>query len=80
MKLQLVEDWKDAWKWVSTQSLALSIALITTWLAIPDDLRTRAPDWLIFVLLLVIGVTGFFGRVIQQSTSKKPAPKKKKVK
>ena len=66
IKSKLVPDAKDGWKWVSTQSMGLSLALVATWQAVPDDIRSIAPDWLLWGLLVGLLVIGFIGRFWKQ--------------
>lgn len=63
---QLVEDWHEAWRWVSVQILALQGAAGAAWLAVPDDMRAAVPaEWLAYaaVVLTLIGIPG---RMIKQ--------------
>lgn len=67
--MKLVDDWKDCWKWFSTQALAISIALQTAWLTMPEKLKSEVPSGLVEWLIVAILVAGVIGRVVKQKES-----------
>jgi hypothetical protein len=67
MKVKLVDNWRNSWKWFSMQCMAASGALQGAWLAIPESMKaTVPPEWVSYatVALLFLGV---FGRLVSQS-------------
>jgi hypothetical protein len=67
MKFSLVPNWKDAWRWLSMQFLALA----ALWESIPEDVKASvvAPDWqnrITFALIVLAGL----GRLKDQGTAK----------
>lgn len=71
--MRLVSDWKSAYRWYSTQAPALTVALLVTWQALPDDLREQAPHWLQVSVLVVLLLGGIAGRLISQTPVKPDA-------
>ena len=67
-KLRLVDDWKDCWKWFSTNCMLVSVAIQATWLNVPEGLKSSLPDSLITIVTIVFLVLGFIGRLVQQDT------------
>lgn len=54
--MKLVDNWRDFWKWHSTQAMALLGALPVVWSQIPDDAKAYIPEaaqpWIVVVLAL----------------------------
>ena len=64
--MKLVDNWKNCWRWFSTQAMVLAGAIQGAWLFVPDDLRsTIPPHWLqgITIALMCMGVAG---RLVKQ--------------
>lgn len=64
MKFSLVPNWREAWRWLSIQFLALA----ALWESIPDDVKASAIDpanqgKVTFALLILAGL----GRLKDQS-------------
>jgi hypothetical protein len=64
--MKLVDDWKQAWKWLSVNCMAVAGAIQCTWLAIPDDMRSSVPPALVHWLTLTLLIAGIAGRLIRQ--------------
>lgn len=43
--MQLIWNWRDAWKWASVQVAAISGALQLALIGFPDTMRNYLPDW-----------------------------------
>ena len=64
--MKLVDNWRNCWRWFSTQAMVGAGAVQGAWLFVPDDLRsTIPPQWLqgITIALMVMGVAG---RLVKQ--------------
>ena len=64
--MRLVDNWRNCWRWFSTQAMVLAGAIQGSWLFVPDDLRsTIPPQWLqgITIALMCMGVAG---RLVKQ--------------
>lgn len=72
MKIKVVPDWRESYKWISIWCWGIASALQGTWVALPDDLKAGiSPTW-VNVIALVLGVAGFIGRYIDQPPVLKP--------
>jgi hypothetical protein len=70
--MQLIENWKQAWKLFSVQALALLAALPVVWMSLPEDIKAMVPaDWMKWIMV-AIAIGGLFGRMIAQPGAGKP--------
>jgi hypothetical protein len=70
----LVEDWRDAWKWLSVQISSLLIV----WASIPIEQQNAVLSLLGLdqsKLMGIVGVAIILGRLIQQQQARIPPPK-----
>lgn len=72
MKLQLVEDWKKAWRWFSVNAMLLAGAIQAAWIGTPDDLRAAVPAHLVQWITMALLGLGVAGRVVKQGDEKQP--------
>lgn len=63
MKLKLVDEWRNAWKWASVRISATGAVLMAaaeiagqTWVGLPEDVRASIPhaDTIALVLFVLI--------------------------
>tara|TARA_R110002074_G_C12558458_1_gene667605 strand:- start:802 stop:1017 length:216 start_codon:yes stop_codon:yes gene_type:complete len=66
IKSHLVDDAKNAAKWFSMQSMGLVAAILGAWVAMPDDLKSALPEWLVPVVAIVVLALGAIGRLVKQ--------------
>lgn len=73
MKIKLVQDWRNSWKWLSIHfaiagSLVqgYSIALSDYWDKVPDTIKQTIPAPLAAKIGLGLLVAGAIGRIIEQ--------------
>lgn len=65
-KFRLVEDWRQAWCWISVKCMVLGAAIQGAWIFIPDDMKASIPpDVVQYMTLALLGV-GVLGRVTKQ--------------
>ncbi|WP_279025110.1 hypothetical protein [Gibbsiella quercinecans] len=69
MKLQLIEEWRQCWRWFSTWALTLAGAIPAVWAELPPDLKFVIPASLMGTITAVVAVCGIVGRVINQTKS-----------
>jgi hypothetical protein len=62
----LIKEWKRAWRWFSVQAMVLSLALQGAWAALPDDLKSRIPAWLVAAVSVALLLLGIAGRLVRQ--------------
>lgn len=73
MKFELVEDWRNAWRWLSVNCMVLAAALQGAWLYVPEDMKASIPPHItssVTVALLIIGVIGR----LKKQTPSEPVP------
>lgn len=64
--MKLVDDAKQAWKWISVQSMAAAVALQGAWEFIPDDMKASIPhSWVTYATLGLLAL-GLVGRLVKQ--------------
>lgn len=78
-KLKLVDDWKQGWKWVSTQSMGAAIAFLTTWALMPEDLKAHVPPDIAAIIAVILLVLGFIGRFLKQGAPENVAVTSEKL-
>lgn len=66
MSIKLVDDWRQAWRWISINSMTLAGSMQLTWINIPDDLRQGFDPILINYLTVGLLVLGIVGRLVKQ--------------
>lgn len=66
-KPKLVDDWKQCWKWFSTQAMALAVAIQGAWMFIPQDMKDSIPKDLIGYVTMALLVLGVAGRLVHQN-------------
>lgn len=64
--MKLVDDWKQAWKWISMNCMMIATVLQGAWMGIPDDMKTSVPEWLVHAMTIIILVLGIAGRLVKQ--------------
>lgn len=64
--MKLVDDWKDAWKWISLNCMAIAGALQGAWVYVPEDMRAELPKNLVHGITLILLICGIAGRLIKQ--------------
>lgn len=69
---KLIDNWKEAWRWMSVNCMTGAAALQAAWLAMPDDLRASLPNHFMSITTMGLLFMGLFGRL----TTKKPRKKK----
>lgn len=63
MKTHLRDDWKQAYKWLSVNCMALAAAIQGAWVYIPDDMRQSLPQHTVSIITMVLMGLGIFGRI-----------------
>ena len=67
--MKLVDNWRDWWKWHSTQLMAAVAAVPVVWMGLPPDVKSYVPDeWMPWIMASV-AVGAIVGRVRDQSGS-----------
>lgn len=66
MKLTLIENWKNIWKWYSTHAMVIYTALVSYYAQMPAVDKASLPLWVIYLIQAVIVVSFVVGRLIKQ--------------
>lgn len=67
MKINLVPDWRNSWKWFSQQAFVMAGTLQTTMLLLtPEQLESLNVSGYGGKLILAIVILGFVGRMVDQ--------------
>ena len=64
--MNLIPNWRQAWRMLSVQAQALAVALLAGWQMLDADMRAAIPAWVVVVLACVILTGGIIGRLIAQ--------------
>lgn len=73
MKINLVKDWQNFYKWYSIKSKVVVIAILAGWDKLPADLKTALPQSYAMWIAIAILILGAFGTIIDQSGEKNNA-------
>jgi hypothetical protein len=73
VKLNLVEDARKAWKWISVQCMAWAVAIQGAWEMAPEDLKAGMPPKLVTYITVTLLVLGIAGRLVKQGKADDPA-------
>lgn len=71
MRLKLIANWRDAWRWFSIHCAVLAGIVQTAWAALPDDMRQSIPPHLVTRITLVLLALLIFGRLTTIETKDK---------
>ena len=66
MKIELIEDWRKAWRWFSVNAMVAAGAIQGAWLQVPDDMKAHIPSYLVSGATIAFLVLGIAGRLIKQ--------------
>lgn len=69
-KWVMVDDWKCAWTWISTNCMLVAAALQGAWVYIPEDLRDNLPTYLVNGLTVALLFMGVAGRLVTKKACK----------
>lgn len=71
MKLTLIDNWKNIWKWYSTHAVVIYTALVSYYAQMPAVDKASLPLWVIYLIQAVIVVSFVVGRLIKQEQTNK---------
>jgi hypothetical protein len=67
--VKLIDDWKQALRGLSVKAHTAQVAIVGTWLALPEDMRSAVPVKFVLVTVAVVGAAGVLGRLINEDKS-----------
>ena len=69
VKLKLVENWKEAYRWFSMWAFLIAGAMAGAWAVMPADLKAAFPDqW-----VGVVSVVSFVGALLRLVKQERPS-------
>lgn len=68
IKIELIEDWKQAWKYISMWAMGAPAAFIAAYAVLPQKFQDSVPqNWILGATALSL-LVGMAGRVVKQGT------------
>lgn len=64
--MRLIEEWREARRYLSVQIPAWGAAVTAVWIALPADIKTTFPDWLTHSFSVTILLATVAGRFVKQ--------------
>ena len=64
--MQLIPNWKKAWRMFSVQAMTLATAIQATWPMVPEDMKATLPPQLVHWVSVALLVAGILGRLVTQ--------------
>lgn len=64
--MNLIPEWRKAWRMVSVQAMAVAVAAQGAWVMLPAELQNQVPDWGLKAITASILVLGMIGRLVKQ--------------
>lgn len=65
-KINLVDDWRCAWKWISVNSMVAAGAVQGAWMQVPYDMKMNIDSRLISGITIALLIMGVIGRLVKQ--------------
>lgn len=69
--MKLIDEWRQAHKWLSVQIPAINAAFLLVWSQLPQKFQDVLPVPVVIGIAVFLLVAGVFGRVVDQ-TPKEP--------
>lgn len=66
-KIQLVDNWRTAWRWYSVRIAGLITGAAATWIALPEEVKAAIPEEYKPLAVLVGGVAVALSRLVRQA-------------
>jgi hypothetical protein len=64
--MQLIDEWKKAYKLLSVQAMVLAVAIQGAWVSMPPDVVAMIDPKYVHLGTAVLLVMGIFGRLVAQ--------------
>ena len=69
-RIRLVQNWRDGWKWISTNSMLTAAAIQGAWLQMPEDMKSGIDPSIVNAVTIAVLVLGVVGRMLDFSKVK----------
>ena len=70
MRINLVDDWRRSWRWLSVQVPAVNTAFLATWALLPEKFQDALPLPVVLGIAIALIVIGVAGRLVDQPGAK----------
>lgn len=64
--MKLVNDWKQAWRWISVNCMIIAGAIQAAWMSISDDMKAVIPHNMVEYVTIALLLFGVVGRLVKQ--------------
>jgi hypothetical protein len=64
--VKLIDEWKNAWRFLSVQIPAAGAAITLAWSQLPADWKSAIPTWMITVCVVLFFIAAIAGRFVSQ--------------
>lgn len=68
--MKLVPNWKEGWKWISTNAMLTAAAIQGAWLQMPADMKECIEPGIVNAVTIVVLILGIVGRLLDFSKAK----------
>ena len=69
MKLTLIDNWKNIWKWYSTHAMVIYTTLVAYYVQLTPAQKAEYPDWVIYSVMVVMFISFIVGRIVKQEST-----------
>lgn len=66
MNIQIIPEWRRAWRMVSVQCMTLALAIQAAWAELPATMVASLPEGAVRVVTVALLAVGIAGRLIDQ--------------
>lgn len=63
--MRLVDNWKEAWRWMSVNCMVIAASIQGAWVYIPEDMRDSIPPWIVSAITIGLLILGIIGRLLK---------------
>lgn len=64
--MQLIPQWRRAWRMFSVQAQALAFAILGAWQVMPEEMKATLPPGAVYWASMALLVAGIIGRLVVQ--------------
>lgn len=68
--MNIIPDWRSAWRWFSVQALAIIALLPVVWPTLPPSVTAWVPESWRPWIIVALAIGGIAGRLIDQNKAK----------
>ena len=69
MKLTLIDNWTNIWKWYSTHAMVTYTTLMAYYVQLTPAQKAEYPDWVIYSVMGVMFISFVVGRIVKQEST-----------